>query len=321
MQAVGLTGVNRIRHIARMNDTAPSNHMLFDRARLRTRRAKYAPVAPVFFDQFMADEVCDRLSMIKRTFQTTLLTSAAPALVHQLADTSPSTNIFTMDTCAERLTNALHPAVIGDEEALPFANESLGCIISLLSLQFVNDLPGALIQMRRVLQPDGLFIGAMLGGESLRELREVFIQAESELCAGVAPRVAPFTDVRDGGALLQRAGFALPVADSDKVTVRYGSMLELIRDLRHLGWANALIEHAPGLMRRDVIARAANLYEERFADEDGRLRATFQMVWLTGWAPHESQQRPLKPGSAKMRLADALDTAETVIKPSSEEND
>ena len=186
----------------------------------------------------------------------------------------------------------------------------LDLVVSALALQFVNDLPGTLVQIRRALKPDGLFLAAMIGGESLIELREAFAQAESEMEGGVSPRVAPFADLRDLGALLQRAGFALPVTDIDRVTVRYATPLALMHDLRRMGAANALTERRRTPLRRATLRRLFEIYAERFADPDGRIRATFEIVWLSGWAPHESQQKPLQPGSAKTRLADALRTVE-----------
>ncbi|MEI8150830.1 MAG: methyltransferase domain-containing protein, partial [Hyphomicrobiales bacterium] len=187
---------------------------------------------------------------------------------------------------------------------------SLDLVVSALALQFVNDLPGTLIQIRRALRPDGLLLAAMIGGDSLTELREAFAQAEAEVDGGVSPRVAPFADLRDIGALLQRAGFALPVTDVDRVTVRYASPLALMHDLRSMGAANALTERRRAPLRRATLRRLMEIYAERFSDPDGRVRATFEIVWLSGWAPHESQQKPLAPGSAKTRLADALRTRE-----------
>jgi SAM-dependent methyltransferase len=201
-------------------------------------------------------------------------------------------------------------AVAADEEALPFADGSLDLVVSALALQFVNDLPGALAQIRRTLRPDGLLLAALIGGASLTELRQAFAQAESEIEGGASPRVAPFADVRELGALLQRAGFALPVVDSDRLTVRYDTVFDLMRDLRRMGATNVLHERRRTPLRRATLARTADLYAQRFADPDGRLRASFEIVWLSGWAPHESQQKPLKPGSAKQRLADALGTTE-----------
>lgn len=200
--------------------------------------------------------------------------------------------------------------VIGDLEASPLAAGSIDLVVSLLALHAVNDLPGALIQIRRALRPDGLFIGCLLGGRSLHELREAFLAAEAETTGGASPRVAPFADLRDLGSLLQRAGFALPVIDSEPVAVRYSDVFGLIRDLRAMGWGNALAGRARTGLRRRTLLRMAEVYAERFADPDGRVRATFEIVWLSGWAPHESQQQPLRPGSAKARLADALGVAE-----------
>jgi SAM-dependent methyltransferase len=199
---------------------------------------------------------------------------------------------------------------VADEETLPFRDGSLDLVVSALALQFVNDLPGALIQIRRALKPDGLFLAALIGGDSLAELRAAFAQAESEVEGGISPRVAPFADLRDLGALLQRAGLALPVTDIDRVTVRYASPLALMHDLRRMGATNVLTERRRKPLRRATLRRLFEIYAERFADPDGRIRATFEIVWLSGWAPHESQQQPLKPGSARARLADALRTTE-----------
>ena len=206
--------------------------------------------------------------------------------------------------------NSADLVIAADEEALPFRAASLGLVVSALALHFVNDLPGTLIQIRRALKPDGLFLAAMLGGDTLTELRQAFAEAEAEMEGGMSPRVAPFPDLRDLGALLQRAGFALPVSDVDRLTVRYGSVFSLMHDLRRMGATNALTERRRIPLRRKTLMQMAEIYARRFADADGRLRATFEIVWLSGWAPDESQQKPLPPGSAKMRLADALGTTE-----------
>src|SRR5262249_13886554 len=201
-------------------------------------------------------------------------------------------------------------SVAADLEALPLRDGSLDLAVSALALQFVNDLPGTLAQIRRALKPDGLFVAALIGGASLTELREAFAEAESEIEGGASPHVAPFVDVRELGALLQRAGFALPVTDIDRVVVRYASPLALMHDLRRMGATNALIERRRRPLRRATLRRMREIYGARFADPDGRIRATFEIVWLSGWAPHESQQKPLAPGSAKTRLADALHARE-----------
>ena len=195
-------------------------------------------------------------------------------------------------------------------EHVDAAPESADLITSNLVLHAVNDLPGVLLQARRALKPDGLFLAALFGGETLTELRQSLAAAEIEIKGGVSPRVAPFADVRDLGGLLQRAGFALPVADVERTVVRYGEFSQLVRDLRAMGETNALVERSRRPMRRDMLAAAVAHYARHFADPDGKLRATFDIVYLTGWAPHESQQQPLKPGSAKSRLADALGTKE-----------
>jgi SAM-dependent methyltransferase len=196
--------------------------------------------------------------------------------------------------------------LVADEEALPFGEAQFDLVVSALSLQQVNDLPGALVQVRRILKPDGLFLACLAGGRTLFELRAALAAAEAEIEGGISPRIAPFADVRDMGGLLQRAGFALPVADIDTILVRYDDCFGLLRDLRAMGATNVLHERRRTPLRRAVLIRAAEFYRDHFADADGRIRATFDIIWLSGWAPHASQQKPLRPGSAKMRLADAL---------------
>jgi SAM-dependent methyltransferase len=200
--------------------------------------------------------------------------------------------------------------VVADEEALPFRDAAFDLVVSALALQFVNDLPGVLVQIRRALKPDGLFLAALLGGETLTELRQSFAAAESDIEGGASPRVAPFADLRDLGALLQRAGFALSVADADRITVRYDSAFALMHDLRRMGATNAIIDRRRTPLKRATLMRAAEIYAQRFSDDDRRVRATFEVLWLSGWAPHPSQQQSLKPGTAKARLADALGTRE-----------
>jgi SAM-dependent methyltransferase len=192
------------------------------------------------------------------------------------------------------------------EETLPLKPESLDLVVSALALQFVNDLPGVLAQIRRALKPDGLLLAAMIGGDTLTELRQAFAAAEAECEGGVSPRVAPFADLRDVGGLLQRAGLALPVTDLDRVVVRYDSAFALMTDLRRMGATNILFERRRAPTRRATLLRMAQIYAERFADPDGRIRATFDVIWLSGWAPHESQPKPLKPGSATASLEAAV---------------
>lgn len=279
--------------------------LVFDRVlgRSRLKRA-LAGDYPDFLLQRAADDLEDRLGAVLREFAVAAdLGTALPVVASVLAGRAG--RLLRM---AE--TEGTQADVVGDLESLPFAAGSLDLAVSLLALQGVNDLPGALIQIKRALKPDGLFMGCLLGGRSLQELRQALLEAESETMGGVSPRVAPFADLRDLGSLLQRAGFALPVIDSEIVTVRYRDAFGLFRDLRAMGWANALIARRKAPSRRETLLRAAALYAERFADPDGRLPATFEFVWVSGWAPHESQQKPLRPGSAKARLADALGVPE-----------
>jgi SAM-dependent methyltransferase len=279
--------------------------LVFDRV-LGRRRLTRALAAgyPDFLLERAAQDLEERLAAVLRRFGVAAdLGSALPlaALVLQ----GKADAVLHMAEAPGGATD-----LVGDLERLPFAAASLDLAASLLALQGVNDLPGALIQIRRALRPDGLFIGCLLGGRTLTELRQVLLEAETETSGGVSPRIAPFADLRDLGSLLQRAGFALPVVDSEVVTVRYRDIFGLLRDLRALGWGNALTARRRTGLRRDTLMRAAALYAERFADPDGKLRATFEIVWLSGWAPHESQQKPLRPGSAKARLADALGVPE-----------
>jgi ubiquinone/menaquinone biosynthesis C-methylase UbiE len=202
------------------------------------------------------------------------------------------------------------PSVAADDEWLPFADESFDLVTSVLSLHAVNDLPGTLVQIRRVLKPDGLFIAAMFGGETLKELRLAFAAAEEETLGGVSPRVAPFADVRDVGGLLQRAGFALPVADVERTVIRYRDLMRLFADLRAIGETNVLAERRSQTLSKRTLAALVREYQARFTDSEARFPATFEIVFLTGWAPHDSQQKPLRPGSARARLSDALGTTE-----------
>jgi SAM-dependent methyltransferase len=274
--------------------------MIFDRKLLRTRQKRARALGfETFLIDRVADELGERLGAVLRQFERAVdLGTPSDAARRVLAASGKVTAVYGADS------------VIADEEAIPFADGSLDLVVSALALQFVNDLPGTLIQIRRALKPDGFLLAALIGGDSLTELREAFTQAESEIEGGISPRVAPFADVRDLGALLQRASFALPVVDSDRLTVRYPSVFALMRDLRRMGATNVLTERRRVPLRRATLQRMTEIYAQRFADPDGRLRATFEVVWLSGWAPHESQQKPLKPGAAAQRLADALGAKE-----------
>jgi SAM-dependent methyltransferase len=286
----------------------PSPPPIFDRALQRKRLARaLTKGAADFLLQWAVEDLCDRLATVNRHFiRIADIGTPLPTLAQRLAAQDSDAQIVRLAPLAAALGQAPLLRLIGDEETLPFKPESFDLAVSALSLQMVNDLPGALIQIRRCLKPDGLFIGALLGGATLQEMRQALAIAETEVTAGTSPRIAPFADVRDMGGLLQRAGFALPVADSEKLTVRYADLFALMADLRAMGAANALCERLPAPTRRQVFWRAAEIYRDRFADRDGRVRATFEMIFLSGWAPHEGQQKPLAPGSAQMRLADVL---------------
>lgn len=293
------------------NPTAPSP-LIFDRMLMRARRRRASVLPPVTFllDRAAAD-LADRLAAVLRRFPLALdLGTPGGALRVALARIGSIEKFVAAGDVPPRREAPAPLAVAADEEALPFRDATFDLVVSALALQFVNDLPGMLLQIRRSLKPDGLFLAALIGGETLTELRQSFAAAESDVEGGVSPRVAPFADLRDLGALLQRAGFALPVTDVDRVTVRYDSVFVLMRDLRRMGATNALIDRRRTPLRRATLMRMAEIYAERFADADGRVRATFEIVWLSGWAPHPNQQQPLKPGSAKARLADALGARE-----------
>ena len=290
----------------------PSVPQIFDRALQlhRLARALRLPAADFLLHR-AAEDVSERLEATLRPFPRMLdLATPAPIVAQALAARA-SQSAITRAAPLPEAPDTRWQTIVCDAESLPFAPESFDLIVSALALQWVNDLPGALIQIRRALAPDGLFIGCMTGGQTLHELRTVFAMAEEELTGGASPRVAPFADLRDLGGLLQRAGFALPVTDTDTVCVRYANLFALMADLRAMGATNALTARSRKPLRRSVLLRAAQLYAQMFADPDGRIRATFDIIWLSGWAPHESQQKPLAPGSAKMRLADALKTSET----------
>ncbi len=284
-----------------------SNPVVFDRTLLRARQRRARALGPeTFLIERVAADVGERLGAVLRDFPVAADIGTPTDAVRDVL--SGDTRIGTL-VSARALPDGEF-AVAADEEMLPFRDGSLDLAVSALSLQFVNDLPGALIQIRRALKPDGLFLAAMLGGDTLTELRQSFAEAESEVEGGVSPHVAPFADVRDLGALLQRAGFALPVTDVERLTVRYSSPFILMSELRRMGATNVLTERRRKPLRRATLNRMAEIYAQRFADWDGKVRATFDLLWLSGWAPHESQQKPLRPGSATTRLADALGTTE-----------
>jgi SAM-dependent methyltransferase len=289
--------------IARCGETGVPNGMatnptaapiLFDRALLRVRQTRALRGEPAtFLLDRVAEDIEERLHAVLREFTDAAdIWSPGEILRKPLRDRFKSVTRISLDATGR--------------EVLPLAPESLDLAVSALAFQFVNDLPGVLSQVRRALRPDGLLLAAMLGGDTLTELRQSFAAAEAECEGGVSPRVAPFADLRDVGALLQRAGFALPVTDVDRVVVRYDSAFALMQDLRRMGATNILVERRRAPTRRATMLRMAQVYAERFADSDGRIRATFDVIWLSGWAPHPSQPKPLQPGSAKVSLAEAV---------------
>ncbi len=291
--------------------------LLFDRT-LRRRRLDRSATdwrTADFLHCRAAEDIADRLSAIMRRFPLAVELGAAPGLIAALAPPQQVELWIQAGLSGARLEGFSGPRVVADEERLPFGEASLDLIASALSLHWTNDLVGALVQIRRALRPDGLFIGALLGGATLTELRQALLIAESEIGSGAGARVSPFADGFDGAALLQRAGFTLPVADVDRVTVRYEHPLRLMADLRAMGETSILADRPRTPLSRAVLARTAEVYAERFALPDGRIPATFEIVTLTGWAAHDSQQKPLKPGSAKIRLADALKTVEHKLGP------
>jgi SAM-dependent methyltransferase len=292
-------------------DPNASNPVIFDRSLLRRRRTRALALGPAtFLLDRVAEDLAERLAAVLRRFDLAVdLGTPGDAVRAALVRVGSVGAIVRADAVPDR-AGPRDKFVIADEEALPFRDGALDLVVSALALQFVNDLPGVLVQIRRALKPDGLFLAALLGGETLTELRQSFAEAESEVENGASPRVAPFADLRELGALLQRAGFALPVTDVDRVCVRYATVFNLMADLRRMGATNALVARRRAPLKRATLRRMAEIYAQRFADPDGRVRATFEIVWLSGWAPHPDQQQPLKPGTAKTRLAEALGTRE-----------
>ena len=300
---------------------SPQVQALFERALLAQRRRRACALGRVtFLIDRVAEDMAERLSAVRRTFDVVVDLGTPTDAVRRAIGAGGRVHRVIAARHAIARADDRASTLVADEERLPFGDACLDLVVSGLALQFVNDLPGALVQIRRALKPDGLFLAALVGGDTLTELRQAFAAAEAEVEGGASPRVAPFADVRALGGLLQRAGFALPVTDVDRLCVRYDSPVALMHDLRRMGATNVLAERRRSPLRRRTLARLIEIYGERFADPDGRVRASFDIVWLSGWTPHESQQRPLQPGSARMRLADALGTREftTGEKPNEE---
>ena len=276
------------------------NPLIFDRKKIKQQRQRGMKQSGDhnFLIDWASKQLISRLDVVKRDFSSVLQVGCRTPLPLENVD-----HIVTVDLAGT-------PMVCADEELLPFANDSFDLIFSALNLHTTNDLPGTMLQLKRALKPDGLFHVALLGGETLHELRDAFTKAEMEINGGMSPRVAPFADMQQAGSLMQRAGFSLPVVDSEIVTVTYEHLFKLMHDLRFMGEGNALLDRSKSFNNRKLMMRAAEIYQETYTEEDGRIPATFEVIFMSGWSPHENQQKPLKPGSAKVRLSEALDTQE-----------
>ncbi|MGN7294796.1 class I SAM-dependent methyltransferase [Rhizobium sp. SAFR-030] len=272
----------------------------------RERALRQATAGADFLLDVTARELSERLSVVERHFDEAVeLHGGTGSAAREAMATGRIGSIKRVETSNAFARPGEDLAVAALEE-VPLADQSVNLVLSPLSLHLTNDTPGMMVRIRRALRPDGLFLAAIPGAGTLGELRDVLLSAEADISGGASPRVIPFADVRDIGALLQRAGFALPVIDAESYTVRYDTLFDLMHDLRAMGMTNPLVGRSRKPLTRRFFVRAAELYAERYSDPDGRIRATFSVVYVSGWAPHESQQKPLKPGSAKVRLADAL---------------
>ena len=293
---------------------APQNPLqVFSRRAVRDHRDRASSTIDEhsFLLDMVARQLAERLDEMKRQFPTALdLGCHTGQLRDLLLGRNGIETLIQSDLSPRMALRVKGPALVADEEWLPFAEKSLDLVVSCLGLHWVNDLPGALTQIRRALKPDGLFLAALFGGGTLHELRQALSAAELAEEGGMGPRVSPFVDVRDAGDLLQRAGFTLPLADLDTHTVSYPNAFKLMADLRAMGETNAVMERRKSLSRRATLMATAEKYLALFADDEDRIPATFQVIYLTAWAPHPDQQKSLKPGSATSRLANALDSDE-----------
>jgi len=288
-----------------MSDTI----QIFDRVRIRANRNRGAlHSGHAFLHEWCARALLSRLNDIKRDFSLGVSVGAGGSNI--LRQTPKIKTLITTDLSERLLQGISGMRIQADEEFFPFGAESLDLVLSPMALHTVNDLPGTLLQIRQALKPDGLFMGALLGGETLHELRQVMAESELSLREGLSPRIFPFADKPQMGSLLQRAGFSLPVVDSEIVTVTYENAFKLMRDIRLMGEGNAIIRRDKSYTGKALFMETARLYQERFSGPDGRIEATFEVIFLIGWSPHESQQKPLKPGSATARLADVLNAKE-----------
>jgi SAM-dependent methyltransferase len=289
---------------------------IFDRRLVRLHRDRAAPglAAHDFLFREVAERLADRLDDVARKFPVALdLGCHGGEIARALRGRGGIATLVQSDlspAMAQRAATTGFPVLTADEELLPFAPHSFDLVISNLSLHWVNDLPGCLVQVRECLKPDGLLLAAMLGGDTLTELRRALMEAELAETGGASPRISPFADLRDIGSLLQRAGFALPVVDSDRLTVSYPDAFKLMHDLRGMGEANAVRARSARFARRAVFAHASALYRQHYGNVENRLPVSIQIIYLTAWTQHVAQQQPLAAGAARSRLADALGAIE-----------
>jgi SAM-dependent methyltransferase len=273
---------------------------IFDRDLYLTRLERTKQIRPDILSHSIATELAERLDPITREFNHACLIAVDPEpIAAAIRATGKVKNLEVFEPAAS--------------EMLPLTANAFDAIFDILDLHLVNDVPGRLIQLRRALIPDGLFMACLFAGQTLNELRQSWLEAEDLVTGGVSPRVAPMIDVREMGGLLQRADLALPVVDLDRTIVRYPDAIALIHEIRSLGLSNLMTGRSRTPVTRNLLGEAISIYQQKFSDDDGRIRATIEVAWATAWSPHESQQKPLKPGSAKFRLADALKVPETKL--------
>ncbi|KAA0698508.1 methyltransferase domain-containing protein [Neorhizobium sp. P12A] len=267
-----------------------------------------------FLLEIAAQEMAERLAVVERHFDEAVELHGATGIAGREALATGKIGHLARIESNAAFAASGEDIIEAESEEVPLAPQSVNLVLAPLNLHVTNDTPGIFIQIHRALKPDGLFLAAIPGAGTLQELRDVLLSTEIELSGGASPRVIPFADVRDVGGLLQRAGFSLPVIDAETYTVRYDSLFPLMKDLRAMGMANPLADRSRKPLTRAFFMRAAEIYAERYSDPDGRIRATFSIIYASGWTPHESQQKPLRPGSAKARLADALKVEEHKLK-------
>jgi SAM-dependent methyltransferase len=304
-----------LRHIPAVT-TAP--HIFDNAARRRARaraRRRTQRTGPAFFTQRCAEDTAERLRDISRCFEKALIIAPAgfwPEVVRRLPkDKIPLSVNFCYDGPQDHGDAQISGGALqAADDALPFDADSFDLVISILSLHSVNDLPGALMNISHILRSDGLMLAALFGGETLAQLRRGLYEVEAAHNGGISPHIAPMIDFQQAACLLQRAGFALPVVDSDRMTLSYGALGKLLSDLRDQGESNILVSRNKTALLQSIYHALDSHLKHAYAASKTRFQMSFEILWMTGWSPHERQQKPLKPGSAKMSLADALGTRE-----------